>query len=98
MHAITVECGGPRVYTYEQLIRTIANEANFKCTLMPFPFPAWEAIAWLTEMLPSPPVTRNQVELMQVDNVTAPDMPGFGELGIAPHSVEEILREILWDH
>ena len=28
MQAITFECGGPRVYTYEELVRTIANEAK----------------------------------------------------------------------
>ncbi len=59
---------------------------------------AWHVLAWFAEMLPSPPVTRNQVELMQVDNVSSPEIPGFGELGISPHSVEEILQEILWDH
>jgi dihydroorotate dehydrogenase len=49
-------------------------------------------------MLPNPPVTRNQVELMQVDNVSSPNMPGFKELEISPHPVEEILQEMLWDH
>ena len=49
----------------------------------------------IAEMLPSPPVTRNQVELMQIDNVSSPEMPGFGELGITPHPVEEIVQEIL---
>jgi dihydroorotate dehydrogenase len=49
-------------------------------------------------MLPSAPITRNQVELMQVDNVSSPELPGFEELGISPHSVEEILQEILWEH
>jgi NADH dehydrogenase len=49
-------------------------------------------------MLPNPPITRNQVELMQVDNVASPKMPGFGELGISPLSIEDILSEILWDH
>ncbi|NGO56162.1 complex I NDUFA9 subunit family protein, partial [Mesorhizobium camelthorni] len=38
------------------------------------------------------------LELMQVDNVSSPEMPGFGELGISPHSVEDMLQEILWDH
>jgi NADH dehydrogenase len=97
-HAITFECGGPRVYSYEQLLRAIANEANLKCTLLPFPFGAWHALARLAEMLPGAPVTRSQVELMQVDNVASPELPGFGDLGVAPHSVEEILEEILWDH
>ena len=30
VQAITFECGGPRVYTYEELVRTIANEAKLK--------------------------------------------------------------------
>ena len=98
MHAITFECGGPRVYSYEELLRAVAHEASLKPILIPLPFAAWHALAWFAEMLPSPPVTRNQVELMQADNVSSPEMSGFGELGISPHSVEEILQEILWDH
>jgi uncharacterized protein YbjT (DUF2867 family) len=96
--AITFECGGPRFYTYEELLRTVARGAGLKPRLIPVPFAAWHALAWFAEMLPSPPVTRNQVELMQVDNVSSPEMPGFGELGISPHSVEEVLQEMLWDH
>ena len=52
-------------------------------------------MAAVAEMFPSPPVTKNQVELMQVDNVTSPGMPGFEELEISPRSVEEVLQEIL---
>jgi NADH dehydrogenase len=97
-NAITFECGGPRVYTYEELLRAIAREAGRKRILIPVPFAAWQALAWLAEMMPSPPITRNQVELMQVDNVPSPGMPGFGELGISPHGVEGTLREILHMH
>ena len=46
-------------------------------------------------MLPGPPLTRNQVELMQIDTVSSPEMPGFIELGISPHSVEAILQRML---
>jgi NADH dehydrogenase len=95
MHAITFECGGPRVYSYEELLRAVAHEAQLKPILIPMPFAAWHVLAWLAEMLPRPPVTRNQVELMQVDNVPSPRTPGFRDLGISPHSVEEMLREIL---
>jgi hypothetical protein len=45
--------------------------ANLKPTLIPIPFAAWYALAWFAEMLPSAAVTRNQVELMQVDNVAS---------------------------
>ncbi|MGX5805527.1 complex I NDUFA9 subunit family protein [Bradyrhizobium sp. Arg314] len=98
MHAITYECGGPCIYTYEEFLRAVAHQAGLKPILVPVPFAAWHALAWGAEMLASPPVTRNQVELMQVDNVSSPQMPGFEELGISPHPVEEILHEMLRDH
>jgi len=97
-NAITFECGGPRVYTYEELVRAIARQAGLKRILIPVPFATWQALAWTAEMMPSPPITRNQVELMQVDNVPSSELPGFGELGISPHTVEETLQEILHMH
>ena len=98
IHAATFEFGGPRVYSYEELLRTVALEASLKSRLIPIPFAGWQALAWFAEMLPRPLITRNQVELMQVDTVASPEMPGFRELGITPVAVEEILQEILWDH
>ncbi len=93
--AVTFECGGPRIYSYEELLRTVAREAGLMPRLMPLPFAAWQALASISEVLPSPPVTRNQIDLMQIDNVASRDMPGFAELGISPHAVEQILREVL---
>jgi uncharacterized protein YbjT (DUF2867 family) len=40
-HAATFECAGPRVYSYKELVRTIARAAGLQCTLMPTPFAAW---------------------------------------------------------
>jgi uncharacterized protein YbjT (DUF2867 family) len=96
--ATVFECGGPRVYAYEDLVRTIAREARLEPTLVPVPFAVWHVLAGVAEMLPRSPVTRNQVELMEIDNVASPDSRGFGELGISPHSVEEILGQILHSH
>jgi NADH dehydrogenase len=93
--AITYECGGPRVYSYEEILRAVAQEAGLKPMLIPIPFAAWRALAGISEMLPSSPITRSQVELMQVDSVCSPEMPGFEQLGISPSSVEEILRQML---
>ncbi len=89
------ECGGPRVYSYDELLRIIASAAGIKPMLIPVPFAAWHALAWIAELLPSPPFTRNQVELMQIDSTSRPDIPGLGELGISPHSLEEVLEDIL---
>lgn len=92
--AVTFECGGPRAYSYEQLLRVLAREAGLEARLIPMPFAAWHALAWVAEMLPNAPVTRNQIELMQVDNVASPSMPGFAELGISPRPLESVLSEM----
>jgi NADH dehydrogenase len=94
----TFECGGPRVYSYEELLRAVASAAGNKPILFPVPFAAWGALARISELLPSPPITRNQVELMQIDSVSMPELPGLEALGIRPHAVEEILQEILRTH
>jgi uncharacterized protein YbjT (DUF2867 family) len=91
----TFECAGPRVYSYEELLGIIASAAGIKPMLIPVPFTAWGALARLAELLPSPPITRNQVELMQIDSTSKPQIPGLGELGISARSVEEILQDIL---
>jgi NADH dehydrogenase len=96
--AVTYEYGGPRVYSYKEFLRAVAHEAGVKPILIPVPFSAWHLLAWASEMLPSPAITRNQIELMQVDTVSSPEIPGFAELGISPHSVEETLRHIVGNH
>jgi len=93
--AITFECGGPRIYSYEELLRVVAREAGLERTLVPIPFAAWHALAWIAEVLPTPPITRNQVELMEVDTVCSAGMPGFEELAISPSAVEDILKQML---
>src|SRR5262245_25500980 len=94
----TFEFGGPRIYSYEELIKVVACAASIKPRLIPVPFAAWHVLAWLAKMLPKPPITQNQVELMQIDTVASSGLPGFKKLGITPVAIEEILQEILWDH
>ena len=92
---MTFECAGPHVYSYEELLKTIAREMDRKPVLFPLPFAAWHLLAGISEILPSPPLTRNQVELMEIDSVARNDVPGFDRLNIAPRSIEEILPSIL---
>jgi uncharacterized protein YbjT (DUF2867 family) len=92
------EFAGPRVYSYEMLLRTIAGQMGFRPTLVPLPFGIWHGLAFAAEMLPSPPVTRNQIELMQVDTVATAGSPGFDVLGIAARSIEDTLPVMLQKH
>ena len=89
------EFGGPRVYSYEEFLRAVAHQAVIAPRLVPIPFAVWHALTWASEILPDPLLTRNQVELMEIDTVSSPQMPGFSELGITPHSVEAILQRML---
>jgi uncharacterized protein YbjT (DUF2867 family) len=89
------ELAGPRVYSYEELLRTIARVARLRPVLMRMPFAFWGALAGVAEMLPRPPLTRNQVELMQIDTTATPSLPGFRAFGISPRSLEDELEAIL---
>jgi NADH dehydrogenase len=91
----TFECGGPRVYAYKALVRALAREAGVNPILLPVPFAAWHALSRILAILPSPPITRDQVALMQIDNIQSPDMPGFEQLGISPRAIEEIVQSML---
>jgi NADH dehydrogenase len=89
------EFGGPRIYTYSQMLRGVAREAGLRPILFPLPFAVWHALALVAESLPKPPFTRNQVELMQIDNVASPQMLGFGDLGVSPLlAMEQLVRQL----
>jgi len=88
------ELAGPRVYTYEELLRTIAASAGTRPFLVPIPFSVWRVIGYLAEALPSPPITQNQVELMGQHNIRDPDAAGFESLQITPRAIEQILPKM----
>jgi len=90
----TYELGGPRIYTYEDLLRTIGDRLKRRPILVPVPFAAWHALARIAELLPKPGLTRNQVELMEIDTTASTGMPGFGALGIAPLPIDHVLDQI----
>jgi NADH dehydrogenase len=47
------------------------------------------------EFLPKPPLTRDQVNLLQTDAVVTPGAPGLAELGITPTALELVLPTYL---
>jgi uncharacterized protein YbjT (DUF2867 family) len=84
------ELGGPRVYTYKELVQLVLARSERKRLLMPVPYFAWEALAASVAPLPRRPISRNQIELMQQDNVVRADALTLADLGIAPTPVEAI--------
>src|SRR6266478_3203000 len=80
--AASYEFAGARVYTYEELVRIVADRINTRPRLVPLPFALWPILASGAEFLPVSPLTRNQVALMQRDNIPSGDWPGLSRLDI----------------
>lgn len=89
------ELGGAQILTYKDLLSTIARHLNRKRIMLPIPFVIWELLAALASVLPNPPLTRDQIELMRHDNIVNPDTAGFAELGIEPRGLEDLLSMCL---
>jgi NADH dehydrogenase len=89
------EFAGARVYTYKELVTNIADRIKAHPSLVPLPFALWRLLAWAAEFLPGSPLTRNQIALMQRDNVASADCPGLSGLGIAPTDIEELVSAII---
>lgn len=93
--ANAVECAGPDIYAYKELLEIVADAMRKRVQFVPMPFAAWYALARISSWLPNPQVTRTQVELMEIDNVASSKTPGFSELGIRPTSVKDVLPKII---
>jgi len=91
----TYELGGPEIYTLKEIMELTLAVIHRKRLLLPLPFWAASLQAAFLELLPVPPLTRDQVLLLQRDNVVTPGMPGLAELGITPTAAELIIPTYL---
>ena len=89
------ELGGPTVYSFVELMRLVMEQSGRRCLLMPLPFWAGSLIGFFAGLLPVPPLTRDQVTLLKMDNVVGGKLPGMQDLGVAPTAAEAILPTYL---
>ena len=87
----TYEIAGPGVYTLRELVRIALRLIGRRRLLVPVPFAVAKVQARLFKLLPSPPLTTGQVDLLEADNVVSGTLPGFRELNIQPKAVEEVV-------
>ncbi len=89
------ELGGPRIYTYKELMKLVLDHVGRRRALVPVPFFVWDALAALLSVLANPPLTRDQVKLMKSDNVVGEAALTLEDLGIDPTPVEKVLPTYL---
>jgi NADH dehydrogenase len=91
----TYELGGPKIYSFREMMREMLRQIDRRRLLVPVPFPVASVLAAFAELLPGKPLTRDQVKLLRSDNVTTPGSLGLTDLGVVPTALEIVLPTYL---
>jgi NADH dehydrogenase len=91
----TYELAGPRTYSFRELMELLLAEIGRRRILLPVPWGLARLQASVLGLLPVPPLTLDQVKLLERDNIASGEAPGFAQLGIVPSGPEAILPAYL---
>ena len=89
------ELGGPRVYSFKELMELLLKEIGRRRILIPVPLPILAIDAAVLEFLRLDLITRDQGRLLARDNVVNRRALTFADLGIEPKTIEIILPTYL---
>ncbi len=89
------ELGGPRIYTFRQLLEMMLREIGRRRGFLSLPFPLARLMGALLQYLPFAPLTLDQVRQLARDNVVASGALGFAELGLTPLTIEAVIPDYL---
>jgi uncharacterized protein YbjT (DUF2867 family) len=91
----TYELGGPSTYSFKELIELTMLYSKKSRLLLNLPFWLANIQASFMELLPNPILTRDQLELLKVDNVVGNKMFTLADLDIIPTACESVLSTYL---
>jgi uncharacterized protein YbjT (DUF2867 family) len=89
------ELGGPRIWQFRELLAYILKETGRRRRMVDIPMGLARLQARVMELLPGKPLTRDQLLMLQQDNVVSPGKPGLPELGVVPTPVELVVPTYL---
>jgi uncharacterized protein YbjT (DUF2867 family) len=94
------ELGGPDAVTFKELMEFVLATIGRRRLLIPVPFALMKLQAMVLQLLPKPPITPDQVEMLKRDNVVSDDAKRDGRtlegLGITPETMDAIVPGYLW--
>jgi uncharacterized protein YbjT (DUF2867 family) len=89
------DIGGPEQLTYREIVGMLAESAGMKKTVFNVPMGLMKLSAvFLETVLSSPPVTSDQLRLLESDNICDPDAVEK-HFGISPMPLREALKEFI---
>jgi len=77
-----VECVGPEIITFKELLQRLLELINKKRILLPFPLPLAQLSAKFFEILPKPIITSDQLRLLKYDNITSGKYKTNSDIGM----------------
>ncbi len=96
---VVYELGGPRVYTFRELLDLVAQYTGRRRSYFPVPFWLAKLQGLFLQVLPNAPLTLDQVRLLQTDNVVSAEAIDEGRtleaLGVELHALETIVPSYL---
>lgn len=97
----TYELGGPSLYTFREVLELVRRETGRDRMLVSVPFIVAKPLGSLLQLSRfvglTPPLTRDQVLMLEKDNVVAADAFGLSDLGIDhPAGMAAIAPSYLW--
>ena len=66
-----IECIGPEVLTFKEILQILLDLINKKRFLLPFPTPIAKLTAKFLQLMPKPLLTEDQLRLLKYDNVSS---------------------------
>lgn len=89
------ELGGPKVYTFKEIIQLILKTIHRRRLLISIPviFARW--LGFILQFHPTPPLTKDQVALLKNDNVVGEKSLKFKDLDLFPSALEDHLPFLL---
>ncbi|NVJ97329.1 MAG: complex I NDUFA9 subunit family protein [Alphaproteobacteria bacterium] len=94
----TFELGGPQVLSLRALLEVMMDDIGVRRPIINVPWGIAMLQATLMQLLPTPPLTRDQVTLLRQDNIVADGAVGFDVFGISPASVKSVLPRYSVQH
>ncbi len=91
----TFELGGPQAYGFRELLELLLREIGRRRLLLNLPVGLALFQAAFLELLPDPPLTRDQVRLLGRDSVVGEGALGLADLGVEARSIELILPDYI---
>jgi uncharacterized protein YbjT (DUF2867 family) len=92
---LTYELGGPLVLSMRELLTYVLTQTERHRRLVTLPMFLVRLQAAVLEHLPGKLLTRDQLAMLQRDNVVAGDVPGLADLGIVPTPMDLVVPEYL---